>query len=84
MIDIFLNITTKMISLKPITNVDKPSSYDSFVDPKYDVLLDAYNLSYSLLRSLDFTLSDKVGMFIIQIIYIYCKSSRSNIGITSV
>ncbi|KAL4477046.1 hypothetical protein ABPG72_015359 [Tetrahymena utriculariae] len=83
MIDIFLNITTKMISLKPIQNIEKPSSYDQFVEPKYEILLEAYNLSFSLLRSLDFTLSDKVGMFIIQIIYIYSKSSRNSIGASS-
>lgn len=61
--DIFLNITTKLIGNSGI-NLERPSVINENIE-SYEYLIAAYDSSYSLLNSIDFSLSEKVGIFII-------------------
>ncbi|EAS06928.2 Serine/Threonine kinase domain protein (macronuclear) [Tetrahymena thermophila SB210] len=76
LVDIFLNITTKLVGG---LNLDKPILNDQRVDNIYDYLLQAYDIGFSLLNSIDFSLSEKIGMFIIHIIYLYGKQDSHKI-----
>ena len=43
-------------------------------------MLQAYETGFSLLSSIDFGLSEKVGMFVIHVIYLYGKFEAKRIG----
>ncbi|EGR32487.1 hypothetical protein IMG5_081210 [Ichthyophthirius multifiliis] len=74
LVDIFLNITTKLISSQQF-NLEKPSFNNEQIE-NHDYLLIAYDCSFGLLNNIDFSLSEKVGMFIIQIIFLFGKNKK--------